>query len=202
MFNLKKQKGFTLVEILVVVTIIGIIAAISSFALLETRSQARDVVRINTLHEIAAALELYAVEYGNFPLCDGGLIISPGFPFYRNLNADPAAMGCPDHDRIVAFFERYFNEAPVDPNGPYGVDNDRYYVVYDYHWCGFSDGQRIQHIIWTTLETDNFMNREEVCPAILPNGNPGGGYLIWRNLSNSQTVADPDIYVLNLERPR
>lgn len=200
--EINKTKGFSLIEILVVISIITILAGFAFFALLQTRAQARDTVRINTLREIATALELYAVEYGTFPLCDGGLIISPGFPFYRNLGADPAAMGCPDYDRIVSFFERHFNEAPADPKGRYGLDNDRYYVVYDYHWCGFSDGQRIQHIIWTTLETDSYMNRDEVCPAILPNGNPGGGYLRWRSLDDSQMVANPDMYVINLERPR
>lgn len=53
------QKGFTLVELLVVITIIGILATIVTVSLGGARSRARDTKRIADLKQLEVALELY-----------------------------------------------------------------------------------------------------------------------------------------------
>lgn len=57
----KKQKnaGFTLVELLVVVAIIGILATIVLTSLNSAKMKARDVRRVSDLRQVALALEMY-----------------------------------------------------------------------------------------------------------------------------------------------
>lgn len=53
------QKGFTLVELLVVVAIIGLLAGIAVVSVNSTRVRARDARRIADIKQIQNALELY-----------------------------------------------------------------------------------------------------------------------------------------------
>ncbi len=53
----ENQKGFTLVELLVTVGIIGILATITVASLSGTRSRARDAQRLSDVKQIAAALD-------------------------------------------------------------------------------------------------------------------------------------------------
>lgn len=64
---MKNKKGFTLVELLVVVAIIGILAAISVVALNTARARARDSRRVADVRQIQTALELYYNDMGTYP---------------------------------------------------------------------------------------------------------------------------------------
>lgn len=62
-----KQKGFTIVELLIVVVIIGILAAIVVVAYNGITSQANDSAVESDLATIAKKLEIYKVENGSYP---------------------------------------------------------------------------------------------------------------------------------------
>jgi prepilin-type N-terminal cleavage/methylation domain-containing protein len=62
------KKGFTLVEILVVVAIIGILASIILVGLNSSRARARDTRRIADLQQVQNALELYFAANNYYPI--------------------------------------------------------------------------------------------------------------------------------------
>ncbi len=60
------KKGFTLVELLVVMAIIVTLAGILTPALLRAREQGRRAVCMNNLHQIGVALHIYAEDFGEY----------------------------------------------------------------------------------------------------------------------------------------
>ena len=63
----KKYYGFTIVELLIVIVVIGVLAAISVAAYSGIQGKARDSQRLQDLASIQKALELYKVENGRYP---------------------------------------------------------------------------------------------------------------------------------------
>ncbi len=64
------QKGFTIVELLIVVVVIGILAAIVTVAYTGISSSAHEVAVQNDLANFAKKVELYRVTNGSYPAND------------------------------------------------------------------------------------------------------------------------------------
>lgn len=62
----KKQRAFTLIELLAAITIMGIITAIALVSLKDARASARDVQRKGDLEDIRSALEIYRADCGSY----------------------------------------------------------------------------------------------------------------------------------------
>lgn len=62
--NTKSKKGFTLVEIMIVVVIIGLLAAMAIPAFQKVREQSREKAITNNLRQIASAGQQYILEEG------------------------------------------------------------------------------------------------------------------------------------------
>jgi prepilin-type N-terminal cleavage/methylation domain-containing protein len=74
--NTNLRKGFTLIEILIVVAIIAILASVVLVGLGPTQSAGRDARRVSDLQEIQNGLELYYSKCGFYPgsaTCTAGL---------------------------------------------------------------------------------------------------------------------------------
>jgi len=56
---MKNKKGFTLVELLIVIAIIGVLSTIAFVSLNRARSKARDAKRIADVRQLQSALELF-----------------------------------------------------------------------------------------------------------------------------------------------
>lgn len=85
------NKGFTLVEILVTATIIGLLSTIGITGFQAITRSGRDALRKSDLEQIRSALEIYKSENQNYP--------------------QPIALGC-DADITSA----YINPYPSDPS--------------------------------------------------------------------------------------
>lgn len=117
----KNQRGFTLIEILVVVTILGILAAIVVPRILERPEQARRTKATVDIKGIEESLGLFKLDNGFYPSTEQGL---------------QALVVKPQTGRIPSRYPEnaYLKKTPVDPWGsPYvylspGV-HDQYDII-------------------------------------------------------------------------
>lgn len=73
--EMKKRKGFTLVEIMIVVAIIALLAAIAIPNLLTARRSANDAAAKSELHTLSTAFENYAIDNdGSYPTTQSDII--------------------------------------------------------------------------------------------------------------------------------
>lgn len=64
MKNVRSNKGFTLVEIMIVVVIIGLLAAMAIPAFQKVRAASQEKAIINNLRQLSSAAQQYFLEYG------------------------------------------------------------------------------------------------------------------------------------------
>jgi len=60
----RKQKGFSLIELLIVVAIILIIAAIAIPSLIQSKMTANEASAVQTIRDFNTAQSMYAIQYG------------------------------------------------------------------------------------------------------------------------------------------
>ena len=90
--NERKQRGFTLIEIMVVVVILGILAALVVPQVMNRPDQAKVTVAKGDIKAIGAALDMYKLDNFSYPSTQQGLnalVEKPsGNPQPRNWNRD------------------------------------------------------------------------------------------------------------------
>jgi type IV pilus assembly protein PilA len=62
--SIRSNKGFTLVEIMIVVVIIGLLAAMAIPAFQKVRASSQDKAVLNNMRQIGAAADQYFLEFG------------------------------------------------------------------------------------------------------------------------------------------
>ena len=88
--NIKNNinRGFTLVEIMIVVVIIGLLAAMAIPAFQKVRSSSQDKTVLNNARQLSAASDQYFLEYGVSSVSIGNLVGSANYVKALNLVAN------------------------------------------------------------------------------------------------------------------
>ena len=84
----KSTKGFTLVEIMIVVVIIGLLAAMAIPAFQKVRQSSQDKAVLNNARQLAAAADQYFLENGVSSVTRGSLVGSTNYVKALNLVAN------------------------------------------------------------------------------------------------------------------
>ncbi len=100
-----RQRGFTLIEIMVVIVILGVLAAIAVPRIMSKPDEARAKAAQTEIAQILQALDLYRLDNYRYPTSDQGLA---------------ALAERPTNDPVPTNWKAYLKQAPVDPWGkPY-----------------------------------------------------------------------------------
>jgi prepilin-type N-terminal cleavage/methylation domain-containing protein len=111
---MRKQKGFSLIELLIVVAIILIIAAIAIPNLLRSRMAANEASAVGSLRTINTAEITYVSTYPTFGFAGGLTYLGPGTGSICTANQNTACLldnvlGCPAASAGVACTKSGYN---------------------------------------------------------------------------------------------
>ncbi|SAL48674.1 general secretion pathway protein G [Caballeronia peredens] len=100
----RRQRGFTLIEIMVVIAILGILAALIVPKIMSRPDEARRVAAKQDIGTIMQAMKLYRLDNGRYPTQEQGL---------RALIEKPSTEPVPNNWKDGGYLERL----PADPWG-------------------------------------------------------------------------------------
>ena len=153
----QKSKGFTLIELMVTISIIAIISAIGMMTYSQSQKLARDSRRKQDLEQIQKALSLYYSDNNSYPFTPGGGCASGGSTFagtycYSNNASSPW---------ILNLSNNYTSSLPKDPLKDMGDPNSGTNYGYGYlsanaATCG-ADGRYF--VLFTRLENTSDPDR-------------------------------------------
>lgn len=85
---MRRQAGFTLVEIMIVVSIISILSVIAVPSFMRARQTAQNAKFMNGLRVASGAYEEYAMEHGAYPVDVSRATVPPGMATYFDSTFD------------------------------------------------------------------------------------------------------------------
>ncbi len=130
-----RNKGFTLIEILVAATIVSVLSAIGMVSYASVNKRSRDAKRVSDLEQVRSALELYRADNGVYPGTVTGFV---------------ALTGLDSGDGTGPLVPTYLPSVPMDPQSvPLAIKTYFYNPVvggtgtnfYSYCLCGWIETQ-------------------------------------------------------------
>lgn len=98
--SLKKQKGFTIVELLIVIVVIGILATLVIVTFSGIQQRARDTQRQTDINALQGHMEAYFAQTGNYPTL--AMVTDATWRAANMKGLDPEALNAPDGTAIAA----------------------------------------------------------------------------------------------------
>ena len=127
-FKQRAQRGFTLIEVMVVIVILGVLAALIVPKVMGRPDEARAVAAKQDIAAISQALKLYKLDNRHYPSTEQGLLA---------LTTKPTVGKIPDNWKSSGYLERL----PQDPWGnPYQYLSPGVHGEFDVFSFG-ADGQ-------------------------------------------------------------
>lgn len=107
----QKRSGFTLIELMIAISIIAIIAAIGSITYSQSQKLARDSRRKEDLKQIASAIQLFNADKKRYPCSGAGWVTSADSTWISDSNT----VGCGGTGTSIS--PAYASSLPKDPLG-------------------------------------------------------------------------------------
>lgn len=137
-------KGFTLVEILVAISVIGLLSAIVLVSVNSARAKSRDAKRKAEISQIQKALEMYYNDNGQYPLSGGAA--SPNSGWSNSNDASWATLST----ALASYIK-----LPVDPvNSPAGWAGSAGTYTYTFYSRNYGCAQQWYMLVYR-LENPN-----------------------------------------------
>ena len=150
--NTKYKIGFTLVELLVVISIIGILSSIVYASFGDARKSARDDIRKTDLKSLQLAVELYKAQNGSYPRGDCS---------YGGYDALGPSSDCVEY--ISGLVPDFIAELPIDPHQ---ITNSDHTTVVGYGYM--SNGFDFKILALNSVELKTITSAEDEfarCPS-------------------------------------
>jgi len=121
--NNRFSRGFTLIEMLVSISIIALLSSVILTAVNSARKNARDSKRISSIRELQTGLELFYTTYGYYPISDEQSGLEAGTGIFWDTPRDGDFLT----DLVVAKTMEGHVFDPIGGVGDDSQDNLRYY---------------------------------------------------------------------------
>ncbi len=133
----KGESGFTLIELMVVLVILGILATFLMPKILNRPDEARIIKAKNDIRAIESALQLYKIDNGSYPTTEQGLMA---------LVKKPDIEPIPRHYRDGGYLD--YESIPLDPWGNAYIyrspgEGDREYEIISFGADGREGGEGV-----------------------------------------------------------
>mgnify|MGYP000196188018 FL=1 len=161
----KSQDGFALIELLVVLSIIGVLSGMVLVSVSEAKEKARDVKRVQQIQEIDKAILLYKSDHG------GDVPLLPG--------SGPSGRNCSYTEDLGANQEGYCVAVAGEINGSYG---DASWAAFKAAIAPYMGGQVPEDPCPTCGDGLGYIY---IAPAAIPSATSDGDYQIYANLERT-----------------
>ncbi len=155
----QRAYGFTLVEMIVVVSIASILVAIAYASYSDSRAQARDRMRMAQLDQLQVAIELYKDEHGRYPARGCG---AAGNQWAGPTGSSTWGRVCADyivgHATDIDFVPTFIDALPIDPLPRDATSNRNIYYRTDLTGSAYQVlyHQAVESLVTDTQKTNPF----------------------------------------------